>query len=61
MKRDMNELEADPPGLPPYITRSTVPPLRASQDPGIMDLVNTFAKFDRSFDAVLGAPRNEKK
>lgn len=46
--------ETDPPGLPPFITRSSRPPVRMGAGKEQMDLHQISAKFEQGFRHNFG-------
>jgi hypothetical protein len=57
MKRDLAELETDPPGLPPYITRSTDVPVRPLSTNEGIKLHQIMAKFEQNLAQVFGGAK----
>lgn len=49
--------ETDPPGLPPYITRSSRPPVRIGQSKPQMKLHQILAKFEQGLRHNLGGAK----
>lgn len=47
--------ETDPPGLPPYITRSSRPPVRIAESKPDMALHQIMARFEQSFAHNFGS------
>lgn len=50
----MDARETDPPGLPPYITRSTEQPKRPFDSPHGIILHEIFRKFEQGFSQEFG-------
>lgn len=55
--RAMLRDETDPPGLPPYITRSTRPPVRIAQSKPDTLLHQIMAKFEQGFAHNFGGKK----